>query len=133
MANFTNTANTENNPDQWFTSSYGYNATADAITIDLTTALASTGVTDADLSETTGDVRSVYLALAEALYLAYDAKDNAAVTTSNRLKMTRSRVVDSSNNIRYSTYTIHVQEDGVSAGGTSYSAPSFFSFGVRAE
>lgn len=133
MADFSNTANTGNNPDQWFTSSYAFSPTSDLISIDLTTAKAATGVTDADLSETQGDVRSVYLALAEALYQAYDAKDNNAATTSGRLKMTRSRVVDDTNNIRYSTYTIHVQEGGIAAGGTAYSAPSFTSSGVRAE
>lgn len=133
MADFSNAANTGNNPDQWFTSSYAFSPTTDLISIDLTTAMAATGVTDSDLSETQGDVRSVYLALAEALYQAYDAKDNNAATTSGRLKMTRSRVVDDTNNIRYSTYTIHVQEGGNASGGSTYSAPSFTSSGVRAE
>lgn len=95
--------------------------------------MSSTGVSGTDLAETTGDVRSVYLALAEVLYRAYDAKDNNAGTTSGRLKMTRSRVVDAPNNIRYSTYTIHVREDGTASGGSSYSPPSFTSTGVRAE
>ena len=133
MADFSNTANTGNNPDQWFTSSYAFNPTTDLISIDLTSAMSATGVTDADLSETQGDVRSVYLALAEALYQAYDAKDNNADTTSGRLKMTRSRVVHDTNNIRYSTYIIHVQEGGTASGGSTYSAPSFTSSGVRAE
>ena len=133
MADFSNTPNTGNNPDEWFTSSYQYNSVLDALTLDVTAALASTGVADADLAETTGDVRSVYLALAEALYQAYDAKDNTPATNSGRLKMTRSQVVDDTNNIRYSTYTIHVQEEGTASGGTSYSAPSFTSTGVRAE
>ena len=133
MADFSNTANTGNNPDEWFTSSYAYNDTTDVVSIDLTSALSSTGVTDADLAETSGDVRSVYLAIAEALFLAYDAKDDASATTSNRLKMTRSQAVDGTNNIRYTTYTIHVQEDGTASGGTSFTAPSFSSTGVRAE
>tara|TARA_B110000285_G_C15054476_1_gene578792 strand:- start:609 stop:1001 length:393 start_codon:yes stop_codon:yes gene_type:complete len=128
MANFDlgNTAATVNNPIDWL-SPYGYNATADGVTIDLTSVLSDVGVADADLQPTTGDVRSVYLALAEALYKAYDAKDDAAATTSNRLKVTRSRVVDDTNNIRYSTYTIHIQEDGVATDA------SFASTGVREE
>lgn len=133
MADFSNAANTGNNPDEWFTPSYKYKPETDTLTLAVTAALASTGVTDADLYETYGDVRSVYLALAETLWQAYDAKDNNPDTTSGRLKMTRSRVVDSNANIRYSTYTIHVQEDGTASGGTSYTAPSFSSTGVRAE
>lgn len=133
MADFSNTANTGNNPDEWFTSSYVYSPGSDVISIDLSTAMGATGVTDADLAETSGDVRSVYLALAEALWQAYDTKASNPDTTSGRLKMTRSRVVDSNANIRYSTYTIHVQENGNASGGTSYSAPSFSSTGVRAE
>jgi hypothetical protein len=133
MADFTISSDTLNNPENWFTSSYVYDDSSKLITIDLTTALTSlsagtnNGVTEPDLNETTGDVRSVYLALAEALFKAYDAKDDASATTSNRLKMTRSQAVDSTNNIRYTTYTIHVQEDGT---GT---AESFSSSGVRAE
>ena len=132
MADFSLT-DTANNPENWLTSDYNYDDTNKLITIDLTDALSSlstganNGVVDADLHETTGDVRSVYLAVAEALFKAYDAKDNASATTSNRLKMTRSQAVDSTNNIRYTTYTIHVQEDGT---GT---AESFSSSGVRAE
>ena len=133
MANFSNTSNTGNNPDEWFTSSYQFTPTTDVISLDLTAAMSVTGVTDNDLSETQGDVRSVYLALAEALWQAYDAKDDNPDTTSGRLKMTRSQVVDSNADIRYSTYTIHVQEGGTASGGTSYSAPSFTSAGVRAE
>lgn len=125
MANFSLGA-TVNNPIDWL-SLYNYNSTSDGVTIDLTSILSAVGVTDADLIPATGDVRSVYLALAEALYQAYDAKDNAAETTSNRLKVTRSRVQDKTNNIRYSTYTIHIQEDGVATD------ESFTSTGVRSE
>jgi len=117
---------TNNNPSDWL-SPYSYNVTSDGVTIDLTSILTDVGVTDADLQPNTGDVRSVYLALAEALYKAYDAKDDAAATTSNRLKVTRSRVVDNTNNIRYSTYTIHIQEDGTASNA------SFASTGVRGE
>ena len=133
MANFSNISNTGNNPDEWFTSSYQFTPTTDVISLDLTSAMSVTGVTDADLSETQGDVRSVYLALAEALWQAYDAKDDNPDTTSGRLKMTRSQVVDSNANIRYSTYTIHVQESGSASGGSSYSAPNFFTTGVAPE
>ena len=91
------------------------------------------GVTAADLSETQGDVRSVYLALAEALWQAYDAKDDNPDTTSGRLKMTRSQVVDYNADIRYSTYTIHVQESGTTIGGSEYSAPIFLTAGVAPE
>lgn len=117
---------TANNPSDWL-APYSYNVTSDGVTIDLTSILSDVGVADADLQPNTGDVRSVYLALAEALYKAYDAKDDAAATTSNRLKVTRSRVVDDTNNIRYSTYTIHVQEDGTASNA------SFASTGVRGE
>ena len=125
MADFS-IGTTVNNPSDWL-SPYGYNVTSDGVTIDLTSILFSVGLGDADLQPNTGDVRAVYLALAEALYTAYDAKDNNPDTTSNRLKVTRSRVVDDVNNIRYSTYTIHVQEDGVA------SVPFFVSGGVRGE
>ena len=133
MADFSKTANTGNNPDEWFSSSYAYIPSTGMISLNTRHVMSSTGVSGTDLAETTGDVRSVYLALAEVLYRAYDAKDNNAGTTSGRLKMTRSRVVDAPNNIRYSTYTIHVQEDGTASGGSSYSPPSFTSTGVRAE
>ena len=132
MADFTTETNTANNPVDWFTGannipSYNYNTGTDELTFDLTPILASIGVGDNDLKNTLGDARSVYLAIAETLFAAYDATDGTAATTSNRLKMTRSQAVDSTNNIRYTTYTIHVQEDGT---GT---AVSFFSSGVRAE
>ena len=132
MADFSIETDTANNPSNWFTGagsipSYNYNTGTDELTFDLTPLLASIGVSDNDLKNTLGDVRSVYLAIAETLFAAYDAADDAAATTSNRLKMTRSRAVDSTNNIRYTTYTIHVQEDGT---GT---AESFTSTGVRAE
>ena len=125
MADFSIGA-TANNPSDWL-APYSYNATSDGVTIDLTSILSDVDVADADLQPNTGDVRSVYLALAEALYKAYDAKDDAAATTSNRLKVTRSRVVDDTNNIRYSTYTIHIQEDGTASNA------SFASTGVRGE
>ncbi len=132
MADFTTGSDTVNNPENWFTGSnnvpsYSYTAGTDVLTFDLSPLLSSIGVGDNDLLATTGDVRSVYLTVAEALFAAYDATDDASATTSNRLKMTRSRAVDSTNNIRYSTYTIHIQEDGT---GT---AESFSSTGVRAE
>ena len=132
MADFSIETDTANNPQNWFTGansipSYNYNTTTDELTFDLTQILSSIGVIDNDLKNTLGDVRSVYLAIAETLFAAYDAADDTAATTSNRLKMTRSRAVDSTNNIRYTTYTIHVQEDGT---GT---AESFTSTGVRAE
>jgi len=125
MADFS-LSGTSNNPSDWL-NPYSYNSTSDGVTIDLTSVLSDVGVTDADLDASTGDVRSVYLAIAEALYKAYDAKDDAAATTSNRLKVTRSRVVDDTNNIRYSTYTIHIQEDGTASNA------SFVSTGVRGE
>ncbi len=132
MADFTTGSDTVNNSENWFTGSnnvpiYSYTAGTDVLTFDLSPLLSSIGVGDNDLLATTGDVRSVYLTVAEALFAAYDATDDASATTSNRLKMTRSRAVDSTNNIRYSTYTIHIQEDGT---GT---AESFSSTGVRAE
>ena len=136
MADFTTGSNTLNNPVDWFPLGYTFNSTTDVTTLDLTGAMAAlgfTGVTDADLHTTTGDVRAVYLALAEFLYLSYNAQSASEATTSNRLKMTRSRTVDSTNNIRYSTYTIHIQEDGTASGGTSFQAPNFASSGVRAE
>ena len=136
MADFTNTADTGNNPDEWLTG-YSYNTTTDVVSINLNTALIATGVTDTDLVSFGGDVRSVYLALAEALFIAYDAKDDSAATTSGRLKMTKSQAIQNLNpqinnsdgtyeDIRYTTYTIHVQESGESG---SY----FNSSGVRAE
>ena len=115
-ADFTINTDTPNNPENWFTGSngvpsYSYTEGTDVLAFDLTNLLSSIGVVDNDLLATTGDVRSVYLALAEALYQAYDGKDGSDDTTSGRLKMTRSRAVDGTNGIRYSTYTIHVQED----------------------
>jgi hypothetical protein len=132
MADFTISSDTLNNPVNWFTGSnnvpsYSYTEGTDVLMFGISPLLSTIGVGDNDLHATTGDVRSVYLAVAEALFLAYDAKDDASATTSNRLKMTRSQAVDSTNNIRYTTYTIHVQEDGT---GT---AESFSSSGVRAE
>tara|TARA_R110001592_G_scaffold11677_2_gene57253 strand:+ start:4824 stop:5237 length:414 start_codon:yes stop_codon:yes gene_type:complete len=137
MADFTNTANTGNNPDEWLTN-YSYNPTTDVVSINFGSALGATGVTDTDLDADSGDVRSVYLALAEALFIAYDAKDDSAATTSGRLKMTKSQVVQNlaptgsfgdgvHEDIRYTTYTIHVQEQVEQAG------PYFTSAGVRAE
>lgn len=137
MADFTNTANTGNNPDEWLTG-YSYNPTTDVVSIDLSTVLSATGVTDTDLDADGGDVRSVYLALAEALFVAYNAKTSSAATTSGRLKMTKSQAIQNLNpqlpnfdgtfeDIRYTTYTIHVQESGES--GNAYFTPS----GVRAE
>ena len=136
MADFSNTANTGNNPDEWLTN-YAYNDTTNVVSIDLSSALSPTGVGDADLKADDGDVRSVYLAVAEALFKAYDAKDDASATTSNRLKMTKSQVVqdlsplNTINNttfedIRYTTYTIHVQEKAETIRVTT-------SAGVRAE
>ena len=115
-----------NNPEDWFFG-YTYTTGSDVVGIDLTTALANTGVTASDLNATSGDVRAVYLALAEALFLAYDAKDGGASTTSSKLNMTRSRVIDHANNNRYSTYIISVQEEGTSID------ESFVSTGVDAE
>ena len=137
MADFTNTANTGNNPDEWLTG-YSYNPTTDVVSIDLSQALGSTGVTDTDLVSFGGDVRSVYLALAEALFLAYNSKTSSADTTSGRLKMTRSQVVQNvapispdfnstKEDIRYTTYTIHIQEKGEQQ--DSHFTPA----GVRAE
>ena len=138
MADFSLT-NTSNNPSDWFIENYSYDntGTTDTITIDLTSALTSTGVVDADLHATTGDVRSVYLAVAEALFKAYDGKDASAATTSGRLKMTKSQSFQNiapsdpdfnqSEDIRYTTYTIHVQEEGTMGN------PYFISTGVRAE
>ena len=137
MADFTNTANTGNNPDEWLTN-YSYNPTTDVVSIDLSSAHSITGVTDTDLDADSGDVRSVYLALAEALFLAYNAKDDSAATTSGRLKMTKSQVVQNiapiapdynstKEDIRYTTYTIHIQEKGEQQ--DSYFTPA----GVRAE
>ncbi len=133
MADFSTQTDTANNPIDWFDGSnnralYSYNGNNDQMSLDFTADfLTSKGIVDNDLYATNGDVRSVYLAIAEALFDSYNAKDDAAATTSNRLKMTRSQAVDSTNNIRYTTYTIHIQEDGT---GT---AESFSSTGVRAE
>lgn len=136
MADFSNTANTGNNPDEWLTN-YTYNASTDVVGFDLTTALPQTGVTDTDLDADSGDVRSVYLAVAEALFQAYNAKDNSASTTSTRLRMTKSQAVQNlapidsdwdavGEDIRYTTYTIHVQEKG--------EANEFFiPYGLKAE
>ena len=137
MADFTNTANTGNNPDEWLTN-YSYNRTTDVVSIGISSAQGSTGVVDDDLEPDDGDVRSVYLALAEALFIAYNSKTSSADTTSGRLKMTRSQAVQNiapispDNNstkedIRYTTYTIHIQEKGEQQ--DSYFAPA----GVRAE
>tara|TARA_R110002050_G_scaffold223855_1_gene359799 strand:+ start:170 stop:583 length:414 start_codon:yes stop_codon:yes gene_type:complete len=137
MADFTNTANTGNNPDEWLTG-YSYEKTTDVVSINLGSALGATGVTDTDLDADGGDVRSVYLALAEALFVAYNAKDDSAATTSGRLKMTKSQVVQNiapiapdynstKEDIRYTTYTIHIQEKGEQQ--DSYFTPA----GVRAE
>ena len=136
MADFSNTANTGNNPDEWF-SNYAYNETTNVVSIDLSATFAGTGVTDADLKADEGDARSVYLAVAEALFKAYDDMDGASSTSSNRLKMTKSQVVqdlppldslDSTTyeHIRYTTYTIHVQEKVETIRATT-------STGVRAE
>tara|TARA_R110002153_G_C12920303_1_gene454657 strand:+ start:73 stop:480 length:408 start_codon:yes stop_codon:yes gene_type:complete len=135
MADFTNTG-TANNPQDWFTSAYNFSN--NLITLSLAQAQTDTGVSNTDLHETTGDARSVYLAVAEALFDAYDAKDDSADTTSGRLKMTKSQAVQNvagttTADIRYTTYTIHVQEHGEASGGTSFTAPSFTSTGVRAE
>jgi len=135
MSDFTNTG-TANNPEDWFTSTYNFSN--NLITLSLADAKTATGVTNDDLHETTGDARSVYLAVAEALFDAYDAKDDSADTTSGRLKMTKSQAVQNvagttTEDIRYTTYTIHVQEHGEASGGTSFTAPSFTSTGVRAE
>ena len=137
MADFTNTANTGNNPDEWLTN-YTYTAGTYLVSFSLNDGLTSTGVLDTDLDADGGDVRSVYLALAEALFVAYNAKDGSADTTSGRLKMTKSQAVQNvagttAEDIRYTTYTIHVQEHGEASGGTSFTAPSFTSTGVRAE
>ena len=136
MADFTNTPNTGNNPDEWLTD-YAYNGTTDLVSFNLNDGLTSTGLLDADLDADSGDVRSVYLAVAEALFAAYNAKDDSAATTSGRLKMTKSQAIQNLNpqvpnftepseDIRYTTYTIHVQESGETG---SY----FTSAGVRAE
>ncbi len=133
MADFSTGTDTANNPADWFDgsndlASYSYDGNNDKISLDFTADfLTSKGIGDSDLYASNGDVRSVYLAIAEALFDSYNAKDDAPATTSNRLKMTRSQAVDSTNNIRYTTYTIHIQEDGT---GT---AESFSSTGVRAE
>ena len=138
MADFTTGSDTLNNPQNWFPSVYTYDNINDITTLDLTGALAGLGpsgtvVTDADLHALTGDARAVYLVLADFLYSAYRSKSYSADTSSNRLKMTKSSAVDETNSIRYTTYTIHVQEDGQTVGGTARTAPSFISSGVRAE
>tara|TARA_B110000858_G_scaffold129662_1_gene147425 strand:+ start:347 stop:757 length:411 start_codon:yes stop_codon:yes gene_type:complete len=136
MADFTQTANTGNNPDEWLTN-YAYNGTTDLVSFNINDGLTSTGVSDTALDADSGDVRSVYLAVVEALFAAYNAKDDAAATTSGRLRMTKSQAVQNldpqtpdftlpNEDIRYTTYTIHVQESG---DGGSY----FNSAGVRAE
>ena len=129
MADFSINTDTSNNPQDWFGQPYAFTSSLfqDIITIDVKNAMAATGVTADDLSEPQGDVRAVYLALAEALWQAYDAKDDDPSTSSSRLKMLRSHVVDETNNIRHTTYTIHVQEDGAAT------SQSFVSTGVRAE
>lgn len=136
MADFSNTANTGNNPDEWFTN-YAYTAGTDLVSFSLNGALPQTGVLDDDLDADSGDVRSVYLAVAEALFQAYDGKDASASTTSTRLRMTKSQAIQNfapiqgnadgvEEDIRYTTYTIHVQEEGETS---SFFVPK----GVKAE
>jgi hypothetical protein len=116
-----------NNPLDWL-SGYYFNSGTKVVSLNLLSAYGSgTGITDADLNATGGDVRGVYLAYAETLYQAYAAKSTAEATNSSRLKVTRSRTIDDTSNIRYSTYMIHIQEDGVATD------ESFASTGVRAE
>ena len=134
-ADFSTGSDTDNNPADWFT---GYVFSSNKISIPVATALSDTGLSTTDVNATQGDVRAVYLALAEALYDAYDAAEGTAATTSNRLKMTKSQAVQdvagtTTGDIRYTTYTIHIQEEGQASGGTSFAAPSFNSSGVRAE
>jgi hypothetical protein len=136
MGTFNNTGDS-NDPTDWFTSDYGFSANNLTLPIDVSVtvggtsqnAKANTGITDADLLETTGDVRAVYLALAETLFLAYQAKQDTSTTThgSNRLKMSRSQTIDTTNNKRHTVYTIAIQEDGTPT------AESFASSGVASE
>ena len=134
MADFSTGSDTDNNPADWF---IGYAFGSNKISIPVATALSDTGLSTTDVNATQGDVRAVYLALAEALYKAYDETYNTEATTSNRLKMTKSQAVQdvagTGTDIRYTTYTIHIQEHGTASGGTSFAAPSFTSTGVRAE
>lgn len=128
MGTFNNTSDS-NDPSDWFTTDYSYsnnvlglainnNVTVDGVSQN---AKSNTGIQDADLLESTGDVRAVYLALAETLYLAYQAKQDTSTTThgSNRLKMSRSQAIDTTNNKRHTVYTIAIQEDGTVGGGFS--------------
>ncbi len=136
MGTFGNTAD-NNDPTNWFTSDYNFSsnnltlAINNSVTVDGVSqdAKSNTGIVDADLNETLGDVRAVYLALAETLFLAYQAKQDTSTTShgSNRLKMSRSQTIDTTNNKRHTVYTIAIQEDGTPT------VESFASSGVATE
>ena len=85
------------------------------------------GITDADLDANSGDNRAVYFAILEKLWRLYEMS-SYTLADSKRFKMTKAVAVDATNNIRYNTYTVHVQEEGYAT-----QPETFYTSGIRAE
>ena len=122
---------TVNNPTDW-PLSYNYVPSTNSIYMGsaFESVYAAIGVTDADLAGATGDVRASYHALFETMYTAYEERVNSSFPEyflSKSLQIIRNRVVDPTNNIRHTTYTLRIRE-----GGTA-TVDSFASTGVLAE
>ena len=129
---FSLTFSTDNNPVDWFGATYSYDNVNKKVAVPLNPLVS--GLTDADLNGTSGDVRSVFLHLCEAMYKAFTL-NNEPQNISNRLQMVKTSTLSADNTIRYNTYVIQVQEAVTGTGSiTLLSRPATVSSsGVAAE
>ena len=92
-------------PSTWLGA--GYSLAANAITMNTATAgsdVTLPELTDAEANATTGDVRDVFFALAEAMYQAYN--DTASADRPTKMRLYRSNTTNETTGIVTRSYTL---------------------------